>query len=420
MLSKTILVALGVQMCLNVAHAQSDSREYSAYVSASQESTYKGTDFSKIVNEALDANFVDPWHLSLETDRRAERFMKQSGAGFPQPQGANPVAWSAKYAEAQNQAKSNILSEIASRGQAAAAERARFSGAAKQSYPSTRITMFGFVQSPDADQKYFSDDSSFRIGGSGPYQKLSSLLWTEQDLDNKTPDLKTVRSIMIYDGSRKDLAQFFDDMAYNNRVGKEIRATIGIDFDPRTSLGLTGFRASLSLLKFLAMNPDVIADLEKQHVHFRVYDAYKGKSYATLQEFYTTETWKSINLQMSSIFKEVAQPEFQEKVKLAKEMKEKIKQLPDTVEGAQRKREINYLIDEVRLKTGFVSTRNLVSDTILKLAATGETANFPLMKELASKVSAQNAAEVEFARNRESGKTVNPVEAARAAAREAK
>ena len=123
--SKTLLLALGLQMCFTVAHAENDYSEHYAYADASQQSTFMQTDFSKTVNSALDVNFVNQWHLTLEIDRRAERFMRLSGAGFPMPKGADSQVWDQKYRQAQEQANANVLSEIASRGQAAAAERAQ-------------------------------------------------------------------------------------------------------------------------------------------------------------------------------------------------------------------------------------------------------------------------------------------------------
>ena len=242
----------------------------------------------------------------------------------------------------------------------------------------------------------------------------------EDELDSKESNPKKVTSLVLFEGGQDDLREFFKEMVQSHTEGDATRVMLGVNHDSNVPLKQSGYRASTALLKFMAMNPEFVGELEYQSIRFLVYDAQTGTLYENLKDFYRTENWKQINREMAQAVKEVTQPEFQEKVKLVSDLERKTMGPYSEAEREQAWKEFLPLRNQVAGVNGIASSQKIVSDTILKLAESREVGKLPLARVLNNMISKKIAVENEARLKRESGKAIDPVEAARAAAREAK
>ncbi len=238
-----------------------------------------------------------------------------------------------------------------------------------------------------------------------------SVMLTAQDalMDKLKVEGSSQHNVMLTEGGMSDLRDVMADIAGNTTGKTTLVVTLGVGYEPPGSKD-SGVRAASALAKYLALNPELITKLEARGVHFQAYDKNTGKSFATLAEFYKSDSWKSINKRIASATKVVSQPEFESKLNEIEKLEKKLESTTDKVDKNELKFKLAELKSKIALTQGYAFSEKIVAETILSITHhyTGET-----IQLLSKNVIEKSGLDAGIKFDKAAGKAVDPAAAAR-------
>ena len=298
-----------------------------------------------------------------------------------------------------------------------------------QSYTNTDA---GF---PDAFKKELVDDIKNRgntgkiiplnekpIGSTNSQEFLDGFLNHPSDVEtlkkaaaqyfSKSPDKQDKMHLMLMEGSELSFKNFIKNLLANSSQ-KQILVQLGIGYEPIDSNSDKGVRGASFFAKFLAQNPELIELMEKRGIKIMAMDAKSSRHYSSITEYFKSNDWKTQLIK----FKNAT---IENDGKDHKDKKLKIGALEDSLKNEadlEKKKRIAGQLDKIRGEISLVESRvqseSLISKYIADLARVPGPKYDKILLDKMTKASSS----ADIATIKRSGTTVDPAEAAKAAAK---